>query len=148
MAALKVQSLNDIITAYFKSLGFKEEGLEKAVQAMVVKYQNRLDEKDVIASLDAILVSHLKLNFEDDKLDDTQKAAMFKLVFLEQDGASKWGAEAFVSEKWPRSMVDCLKNSAIVIAPGYKISHMEAQKIEAAHPIKAVRKILNIFNKG
>lgn len=145
MVTLRVQSLNDIITAYFCSLGFKEKGLETVVTSVIAKYQNQLDGKDVTASLDAILVNQIKRNLEDDKLDDAQKVAMFKLAFLEQDGAKRWGAEAFIANKWSKTMIESLKNTAIVIAPGYKISYMKAQKIETAHPISTVKKIFNIF---
>ena len=55
MAAIRVQSLDDIVSAYFKSLGFSGKNLEKAVAALLTKHRFEIETDDVIAALEEIL---------------------------------------------------------------------------------------------
>lgn len=89
MAALKVQSLDDIVRAYFQTLGFDGENLAKAAAEVLEKYRGDLDGNDVTGSLDKILAGHFKSCFGDEKLNDSQRTAMFKLAFLQINGADK-----------------------------------------------------------
>lgn len=148
MAALKVQSLDDIVRAYFQTLGFDGENLSKVAAEVLDKYRGDLDGNDVIGSLDKILAGHFKSCFGDEKLNDSQRTAMFKLAFLQINGADKWGATAYLSAKWPHAMCEEIKKAAVVIAPQYKISHMEPQKIETVQPMNVMRRVVSLFHKG
>lgn len=148
MAAIKVQSLNDITEAYFKSLGFGGAGLKTVVKTITEEYAGKLKVNDVIGSLDGILLENIKKNFPKNKFPDEQKVAWFKASFLVNDGAKRWGASAFSQEKFKLETAEALIYSNLVNVPEYKISHMEPQKIETVAPLRFLGRLFHLFRKG
>lgn len=148
MVTLKVQSLSDIVEAYFKTLGFSGRNLKIAVKVMNDKYSSQLNPNDVIGSMDELLLANIKKNFSDNKLNNMQKVAMFKAEFLRADGAKKGGVDAFTGEKISPELIIHMEQSALVIVPDYKISKMEPQKIETARSMHFLGRLFNIFHKG
>lgn len=148
MAAIKVQSLNDITEAYFKSLGFNGSGLKNVVKNIMQEYAGKLKDNDVIGSLDGILLEIIKKNFPDNKFPNEQKVAWFKVAFMLNDGAKRWGADVFSKDKFKSDIVEALNKSNLVNVPEYKISYMEVQKIETVAPLRFLDRLLHLFRKG
>lgn len=148
MVTLKVQSLNDIIEAYCKSLGYDGRDLKKVVKIINERFGSRLNPDDVIASLDAMLLGNIKNYLPATKLDNAQKVAMFKVVFLLNNGAKKWGEVIFEDKELPKELVVAIVNHRLEVVPEYKVSHMLPQKIEATNPLNIFHKIGNFFHKG
>lgn len=148
MAAIRVQSLADIVSAYFKSLGFSGKNLEKAVAALLTKHRFEIETDDVIAALEEILQKNLDENFADVDLPDMSKRAWFKTAFLLLDGAEKWGVGAFTGEIADKDYAGQIKGLNLCQVPGYKVSHMAPQKIEPPHPLKVFSRIFRGFYRN
>lgn len=148
MVTLRVQSLDDIITAYCRSLGFEGKSLQAAVKVIGSRFGDKLNHEDVIASLDKMLLDAVKKYLPDNKLGNDQKTALFKAVFLLQNGAKKWGCVVFEDKEFPADLQKALAGHKLMAAPEFKVSHMQPQKIEASNPLNAFRKIGDFFHKG
>lgn len=141
MVAIKVQSLKDIVIAYFKSIGFSGAKLEKAADVIIKRYSSDFEKNDVICILEQILEKNLEKNFSEVKLEPEQKKAWFKAVFLLLNGADKWGVDAFIGENVDKGYIAQIKGYGLYQIPEYKLSHMEAQKIVSPNPLKMLGRI-------
>lgn len=148
MVTLKVQSLNDIIAAYCQSLGYEGRALQTAVKVIADRFGGQLNTEDVIASLDKMLLSNIKKYLPDGHLNAYQKVAIFKAVFLMNDGAKKWGSAIFEEKELPDALKKALAEHKLSVVPEFKVSHMEPQKIETPNPLSLFGKIVNLFHKG
>ena len=81
MAAIKIQSLEDVVEAYCRSLGYNGKNLEQAVAAINGHYLEKINAEDIITSLDNILLERIQEFFVDAQMKDFQKTAVFKAVF-------------------------------------------------------------------
>ncbi len=145
MAAIRVQSLADIVSAYFRSLGFSGKSLEKAVSVLLEKHRFEIETNDVVAALEELLQKNLDENFADINLPAESKRAWFKTAFLLSNGAEKWGVGAFTGEASDRCYAEQLKKLNLCQVPDYKVSHMAPQKIEPPHPLRAFSRIFRGF---
>lgn len=147
MVTLRVQSLDDIICAYCQSLGYEGRNLQSVVQMIAGQFGGQLNPEDVIASLDKMLLGNIKKYLPDCQLDNSQKTAIFKAVFLLQNGAKKWGNVIFEKKELPADLQLALREHSLTVAPEFKMSRMRSQKIEVSNPLGIFRKFCKFFNK-
>lgn len=143
MVALKVQSLDGIVTAYVKSIGYCGENLHHVVNFLIENCVAKLNQDDVIASLDELLFTIVKKYLPSPRGDKTQALAMFKAVFLLHQGAEKCGLALFEKGELVPELQQILKENVLMSAPQVKMSKMEAQKIE---PIRFFAVLGKIFH--
>lgn len=148
MAAIKIQRLEDVVEAYCRSLGYDGKNLEQAVAAINKYYIGQIDSEDVIASLDRILLERINGHLSDVRLQDFQKTAMLKAVFLFSGGADKWGNVLFEKNELPEGLYRLLEESKIEAVPDVKISCMPAQKVDVPSFSGLFHKFTHFFRKG
>ncbi len=148
MVALKVQSLDGIVTAYAQSLGYRDEGLQKIVNFLMDNYAEKLNQEDVIASLDEILYATVKKFIPTPRGEKMQALAMFKAIFLLNDGAEKCGLALFEKGEISPELQQLLKENVLQSAPQIKASKMDAQKIETIDFFAFLGKLFHLFRKG
>lgn len=148
MVALKVQSLDGIVTAYVQSLGYHGESLQKTVSFLMETYAEKLNHEDVIASLDEILYAIVKKYIPTPRGEKTQALALFKAVFLLNDGAENCGLSLWKKGEITSELQQLLKDNMLQSAPQIKATKMEAQKIETIDFFASLNKIFHIFRKG
>ena len=148
MAAIKVQSLEDIIEAYCCSLGYKDRKLQQVVKLISEQYANRINSQDVVASLDSIIIDKTGSYLNGDDLSEKQKMLMFRLFFLLNDGAEKWGVSLWEKRELPVDCIDAMKSFNFAVVPEFCISCMKPQNIESPNPLGILHKIKRLFYKG
>ena len=148
MVALKVQSLEGIVTAYVKSLGFQAVNLQKIVQFLMQNHAQKLNHNDVISSLDEILYQQVKKYLPNQREEKTQALAMFKAIFLLHNGAEISGLSLFEKGEIPSQLQQILTENPLKSAPQIKKSKMDAQKIETLDFFALIGKIFHLSRKG
>ncbi len=148
MAAIKIQSLEDVVEAYCRSLGYNGKNLEQAVAAINGHYLEKINAEDIITSLDNILLERIQEFFVDAQMKDFQKTAVFKAVFLSVGGADKWGNLLFEKGELPEELCRLLKKYKLVPVPEVKISCMPAQKVDVPSFSGLFHKFTHFFRKG
>lgn len=148
MVALKVQSLDGIVTAYAQSLGYQNENLQKTVNFLMDNYAEKLNQEDVIASLDEILYAIVKKYIPTPRGEKTQALSLFKAVFLLNNGAEKCGLALFENGEITPELQQLLKENVLQSAPQIKTSKMDAQKIETINFFAFLGKFFHLFRKG
>lgn len=148
MAAIKIRSLEEVVEAYCLSLGYGGENLERVVGVIHKNFAEKIDSADVIASLDNILVERLNGYFAESRLEDFQKAAMFKAMFLLEGGAEKWGSLLFEKEDLPPEFCRLLGQYRFEAVPDTKMSCMPAQKVDMPSFSNIFHKFFAFFRKG
>ena len=118
MAAIKIQSLNDIVAAYLKTINVSEA----FVSEWVAKVEQ---EGDVIASLDRLLLPAAEQLYPEKKFDKSQKISGFKLTWL-----SLGGSELHPGQKLEAEFLAKLKEKRFDPAPEYKMQKMIPQPLE------------------
>ena len=136
MVAVKVQSLKDIIRAYLQNLGFSGQKLEAAVEDVAACAGDYSDGGSVVDFLDALPVSHMRLQGKFASMTDYQIAALFKLVFIEHDGVRRWGTSPWCQKGLPAEMLVLAERYAADMLPAYQASRMKAQPIESLRPVR------------
>ena len=118
MAAIKIQSLNDIVAAYLKTINVSE--------AFVPEWVAKVEQEgDVIASLDRLLLPAAEQLYPEKKFDKHQKIAGFKLAWL-----SLGFSELHPGQKIDEEILDELKKVRFNPAPEYKMQKMIPQPLE------------------
>ena len=148
MVALKVQSLDGIVTAYLQSLGYQGENLQTTLDFLMKNYADKLNQEDVIASMDEILYAAVKKYLPSQRGDKTQALAMFKTLFLLEKGAENCGSALFENGFVTDELQQKLKANPLQAAPQVKMTTMEAQKIETLPFFAFLGKIFHLFRKG
>lgn len=115
MVTIKIQSSEDIIQAYLKTLGFEDIVLTDEFVA-------KINDKDIVGSLDELLLKQAKRIF-DKKMTKEQMVALLKIAFLTEDTAKKYGLQIF-DEDFQLSAFE------FRVVPEYKISKMLPQVID------------------
>lgn len=141
MVAIKIQSLDDIVKAYLENLGFKKNALTKASEEVKKLLEGRVNNDNVLSSLDDLTVASAKQIFDSSGDNAEQLSALFKLSYLTNNGADKWGADIFDHQKITAAMKKQMLEKAICVVPHYQMSEMKPQVIESAQP----QKILSHF---
>lgn len=135
MVAIKIQSLQDIAAAYLRNLGFEENQIANAVEILLGELGDNYDNDEVLASLDKLILKIANKIFENTALLPGQKVAMFKLGFLLNKGAQKWGAKALLEQGVSSEVMEAMRAKMMSVAPQYKFSRMQPQPIETAHGV-------------
>lgn len=148
MAAIKIQSLDDVVEAYCRSLGYNGENLKHAVAALNRNYHEKINPVDVIVSLDNILLERIQEFFVDAQTENFQKTALFKAFFLSAGGAEKWGGALFEKGDLPKELCLQLKEHKLEPVPDVKISCMPAQKVDMPSFSGFFHKFSKFFHKG
>ncbi len=142
MVTIKIQSIDDIIAAYLKGLGFTDKDASKIVPWFREKISLSQENGDkVIRELDKIVLSSAKKIFNDSVLDDEQLVALFKFCFLQANGAQKWGDKIFTLRDREEIISLALRQEVIHVAPNYVFSQMKPQEITIPHPSNLLKKI-------
>lgn len=142
MATLIIQSKEDIIKAYFRNLGFEENKL----QEIAVIFGSRLETPqknaiELVNFLDRQTALIAKEVFPNTLLPQQQLVALFKLVFLQCEGAKFCSADIIRKRKLPKELCSIMQKSSIETTPQYLISDMKPQKIIAPRPAKILKKL-------
>ncbi len=146
MAAIRVQSVDDIVRAYLETLNAgKEKQKTAALSQMLGELLDNKDSKDVVSEIDLLLLKKARRIFQKFQGSDEQLLALYKFCFLKAGGLKKWQDNLF-SEKYSSRFAAALKKEVPVNAPPYVLSKMEAQKIESLAPKNFWQKI--IHHKG
>lgn len=148
MAAVKIQSLKDVVRAYLKSLGFAGDNLSKVADYVAGKEMSGFESGDVVAFLDGILLQNIKKNIVENKLGDEQALALFKAAYLIGDGAEKWGVEVLNDGKFPSALTEMMTAGFFTVVPEYQMSRMLPQRIEPACGLSWPKRVLRLFRKG
>lgn len=143
MVAIKIQSLEDIVEAYLKNLGFCGNKLREAVASLVDCCGEQIETEDVLASLDRLLMKSASAIFMSKKVEPEQKLAQFKLIFLLKEGALKWPPKVLWDAEAAAELVEAFRKSEVWTVPECKLAPMEAQVIETPQPQKLLKRILN-----
>lgn len=131
MVTLKVRSPEDIVSAYLKSLDFKSDN-EKLASEILNKYGDVLrNSTDIVDFLENIVAETADKVFVDNNFLKEQKLALMKICFIKNNGAKTWGLMIFNPNELSNDFIEKNKNTQIVVAPEYIMSHMEAQVIES-----------------
>lgn len=144
MAAIKVQSIGDIITAYLETLGMSrdDDRLEFFVKELHASLGDLTGkEKDIVSLLDGVLCQKAQKIFDDLPAAPAQAAAIYKFCFLESGGFKLWGKE-FLHPENSETFKKALREKNVVTAPRYVLSRMQAQKIESIAPKNILHKIM------
>ena len=148
MAAVKIQSLKDVVRAYLKSLGFAGENLSKAVDYVVGNEMSGFESGDVVVFLDGILLRNIRKSIVEDKLGDEQALALFKAAYLVGNGAERWGVEILNGGEFPTELTEMMTAGFFTVVPEYQMSRMLPQRIEPARSLSWPRRVLRLFRKG
>lgn len=142
MVTVKIQSIDDILKAYLKSLGFREDIAQKNISLLKTKINVSQESGDkVIDALDNVLLATAKHIFKDSTLDDEQMVALFKFCFLQAKGAEKWGDKIFETISNDSEIAQVLRKHVVHVAPNYVFSQMKPQEIDIPHPSNLLKKI-------
>lgn len=148
MAAVKIQSLKEVVRAYLKSLGFEGDRLSQAADYIAGNVMSGFESGDVVAFLDGILLQNIRKNIVENKLGDEQALALFKAAYLVGGGAEKWGVEVLNGKKFPAALAELMTSGFFTVVPEYQMSRMQPQKIEPVRSLSWPGKILRLFRKG
>lgn len=142
MVTIKIQSLDDIVTAYLRGLGFNHQTAQKQISVLKKYLPQDSDSGDeVIRCLDELLYHSAQSIFKDSSLDKPQLIALLKFCYLRSSGAQKWGAQIFESSQLNGEISAALHKEIIHVAPNYVLSHMEPQSIVIPHPGQLITKM-------
>ena len=146
MVAIKIQSLEDIIRAYLKNLGFEGRALEGGVSKLTEKYGEVLKKDDVSSALDKLIGKAAAKIYKEKSWNTEQKTAMLKFCFVRYQGAERWGLNALLEDEISVEAIDDLRGLKLLTAPECRMVQMKAQKIETPQPQKFFGRLL--FGKG
>lgn len=136
MVAIKIQSREDVITAYMLNLGFQHEKLPDAVKIVAVNLPQQLQSGDeVLEFMDKAVLKMAKEIYPNSCLADEQLVAEFKLCFLLGSGADYCRPKEFTKLELPHELVQRMQEQCISTAPQYHYTEMKMQAIESANTL-------------
>lgn len=149
MVTIKIQSIDDIVAAYLKTLGFSDVQVGMAVPKVLKLMKTELTSGDeIINDLDKLVLTSAKKVFGKTKYANEQLTALFKACYILNDGALKWGETIFWEDKIPKDLVEKFQASNLHQAPDYAFSKMEVQLIETNVSDNFFSRIVNLFRKA
>lgn len=128
MAKLKIQSAEDIVSAYLQCLKIKKT----EAAAFLTAYPKLENSANLIAELDDIIYQKAKKIFKN-KLAKPQLIALYKAVFIEQNLAQKFGISPLLPDFSDAEFTKLLQQSFIEVAPACKMTAMPTQEISTIH---------------
>ena len=128
MAKLKIQSAEDIVSAYLQCLGIKKTEASPFLNA----YSKLENSANLTAELDEIVYQKAKKIFKN-KLAKPQLIALYKAVFIELNLAQKFGIKPLLSDFNDAEFIKLMQQSFIEVAPTCKMTAMPTQEISTIH---------------
>ena len=133
MVTIKIQSQCDIIKAYLETMGFcSEKAANSALKLDQMFDDNIKNGEEIIAELDKRLLQLAHKLWPLTEYDVEQLVSLFKLLYLINNGAEKWGDVVFYDKALPEDLYKVMVSHNITQAPNYALSQMQPQKIEPA----------------
>lgn len=128
MAKLKIQSAEDIVSAYLQCLGIKKTEASPFLNA----YSKLENSANLTAELDEVVYQKAKKIFKN-KLAKPQLTALYKAVFIELNLAQKFGIKPLLPDFNDAEFIKLMQQSFIEVAPTYKMTAMPTQEISTIH---------------
>ncbi len=128
MAKLKIQSAEDIVSAYLQCLGIKKTEASSFLKA----YPKLENSANLTAELDEIIYQKAKKIFKN-KLAKLQLIALYKAVFMERHLAQKFGILPLLPDFSDTEFTKLMQQSFIEVAPACKMTAMPTQEISTIH---------------
>ena len=127
MATIKIQSVEDIIEAYFSNFGFSGDVLKKLTERVSAEFRES-KQSDVVCFLEDFVLKRAEKAENLFQTNRDIRIAQFKLVFLESDDKSKY--ECFLENRLEKVFEQAKRVKIFENAPAYNLTEMKAQKIE------------------
>lgn len=148
MVTIKIQSQCDIIKAYLETMGFcSEKAANSALKLDQMFDGNIKNGEEIIAELDKRLLQLAHKLWPLTEYDVEQLVSLFKLLYLINNGAEKWGDVVFYDKALPEDLYKVMVSHNITQAPNYALSQMQPQKIEPAIPQHWFKRLLRFSHK-
>ncbi len=148
MVTIKIQSQCDIIKAYLETMGFcSEKAANSALKLDQMFDDNIKNGEEIIAELDKRLLQLAHKLWPLTEYDIEQLVSLFKLLYLINNGAEKWGDVVFYDKALPEDLYKVMVSHNITQAPNYALSQMQPQKIEPAIPQHWFKRLLRFSHK-
>lgn len=148
MVTIKIQSQGDIINAYLKTLGFEPEAALQCASDLEKNFDESIKNgEEIITELDKRLLSIARKIWPLSEYEPEQLVALFKLLYLMNDGAAKWGDIIFYDKTIPEDLYKIMASHNMSQAPNYALSQMQPQKIEPAIPQHWFKRLLRFSLK-
>lgn len=143
MVAIKIQSLEDIIGAFLENLGFCGSEKQKTLAFLAAEYE-KAGKPELSQFIKKFVSSRVNRIYTMPDWDDSQKAALFKYVFLSQNLAGKYGYSFFANEQPDEKLLKIMLDNVIEAVPPCHYSEMPRQIIVSPEPGKLLNKVLHI----
>lgn len=148
MVTIKIQSQCDIIKAYLETMGFcSEKAANSALKLDQMFDDNIKNGEEIIAELDKRLLQLAHKLWPLTEYGVEQLVSLFKLLYLINNGAEKWGDVVFYDKALPEDLYKVMVSHNITQAPNYALSQMQPQKIEPAIPQHWFKRLLRFSHK-
>ena len=142
MATLKIQSKDDIIKAYFRNWGFNEIKLQKIVAIFAdIPATPTKNADELVSYLDKMTCSIAQNVFKKNHLSNQQTSSLFKLTFLQCNGADICDANIILKQKLPEELCKKMIACAFETVPECVLSDMKPQRIVTAKPTRLLKKL-------
>lgn len=102
---------------------------------------------EIIAALDELLLLTARKIWPLSEYSSEQLTALFKLLYLNNDGAGRWGTLVFSDKEIPEDMRRIMSEHNLQQAPDYAYAPMQAQKIEPAISKSWLHRLLHLTAK-
>ncbi len=134
-----VQNEIYIVRAYLQSIGYCLENAEQVAPNVLrcLEEGDFLEDRDTIQALEEMFLTKAKQLIVNDKLEDAEKLALFKVYFILNKTALKYD---FVSDLVREDFL--LENFNLENIPEYRISQMKPQGVTSVFSLKNVFNIL------
>ena len=133
--------------SHYKQYALDEDKMGSGATAMsVIKLVGKNGE-EIITELDKRLLSIARKIWPLSEYESEQIVALFKLLYLMNDGAAKWGDIIFYDKTIPEDLYKIMASHNMSQAPNYALSQMQPQKIEPAIPQHWFKRLLRFSLK-
>ena len=129
-------------------MGFcSEKAANSALKLDQMFDDNIKNGEEIIAELDKRLLQLAHKLWPLTEYDVEQLVSLFKLLYLINNGAEKWGDVVFYDKALPEDLYKVMVSHNITQAPNYALSQMQPQKIEPAIPQHWFKRLLRFSHK-
>ncbi len=148
MVTIKIQSQSDVIRAYLETLGFNSDKAQKSALKLEQLFDNTIKNgEEIIAELDKRLLGAARKVWPLSEYESEQLVALFKLIYLINEGAQRWGDVVFYDEDVSEDLRKAMISHSISQAPNYSFVQMQPQKIEPVSPKNWLKRLLHFSSK-
>ncbi len=145
MVTLKVQSAEDIVKAYLKTLGWSNPKELEQVTKKILE-EGIATSQDVVNDIDKLLFSKsVEVFGSKGKAKEEEMVALFKYCFLSCNGSKNWKEEVFSKKPLSEKFIEAMKEVYPDVVPQSTPCKMKQQKIEHHTFISAIS---SLFKKS